>query len=59
MDRRRYRPGVRGCVFASDEIGWDCFGDDEDDEDDADYWSRRQCLAQDAPPGGRLADPAG
>src|SRR3954451_599801 len=48
MDRRRYRRGARGCVYASDEIGWDCFGDDDDD-DDADFWSRRR-LTRPAPP---------
>jgi hypothetical protein len=42
MNRRWYRRGARGCVFASDEIGWDCFGDDEDDDEDAALWSWRR-----------------
>jgi hypothetical protein len=44
MDRRRYRPSARECVFASDEIGWDCFGDEDDDDEDAELWSRRRWL---------------
>jgi hypothetical protein len=57
MDRQRYRHGVRECVLASDEIGWDCFGDDADDEEDADFWSRRR-LAWGAPlPGDRPTNP--